>query len=948
MIKNNIFTENHMSILCFLLIGLFLFNNSIVAQHVDNLWKNDPEVRIGQLKNGLTYYIRHNEEPKERAFFYIAQKVGSIQEEPNQRGLAHFLEHMCFNGTKHFPGQSLRTYLEKIGVKFGADLNAYTSVDETVYNIDNVPVKAAGAIDSCLWILHDWSHDLLLEEKEIDSERGVIQEEWRMRNDANQRMNEAMMPVLQAGSKYADCMPIGSMDIVMHFPYKALRDYYIKWYRPDLQGIIVVGDIDVNTIEKKIISIFSDIPKPKKNVAQRVYYPVPDNEEPIFFCGTDKEITSPTIRFFFKHDATPRNQKNTREYQLQGIFNNFIYGMFHDHTRDIAMKPNSPFAMAFIRDGGYFLSETKRAVEGVVGCRKGKGEIEKGAEAFLRELFRVRQHGFTQSEFDRYRKEVLSSLDRMLRDKEKRNSRTFVNEYVRHFLDNDPIPNIDDEVSFWKQTLPTLTVDDMNKYFNSLFYADKRNMCIAITAGEDQISYLPTKEQILTIYDRISQEKLEAYVDQVSNLPFLPVEPTPGKIVSETTDGDDLLHMTLSNGMKVILKKTDFRKDQILVQAMAHGGQSLYPAEMYKYGSLINMMISQQGWGNYNLSDMEKNFTGVHASIQAGVADNYQSVSGSCSPEDIKILMEKIHAAFLYPKKDVDAFKSLIERIKRNVVENEKKPSVVYSDSLQHVHYGDNPYAVRLKKEDYERADYDQLLNLYKERFSDASNFTVTFVGNIEVDMLRPYIEKYLASLPSTYKKETAKPVLKLLPGSRTCKFVKEQETPSATITIKYHVPGEFTLRNQIIGDIAGQILTIIYTKIIREEAGAAYSVGAGCSVEDYPENLHSITVRFPTSPATCDLAVSLVDKGIDDLIKNGPNQADIDKAKEYIIKTHRSNIHVNEYWQYALSYEWNHGINMTRGYEDIVNSVTAGDIQEMVRNIRNGYRLAVVMTTEK
>ncbi|HBG40047.1 MAG TPA: peptidase M16 [Porphyromonadaceae bacterium] len=924
---------------------VLLFCSIFIIQAQD--FVQDKAVRVGKLDNGLTYYIRHNQEPKERAFFYIAQKVGAIQEDADQRGLAHFLEHMAFNGTKNFPGTGLRSYLEKIGVKFGADLNAYTAVDETVYNIDNVPTTVNGAIDSCLLILHDWSHDLTLSDKDIEEERGVIHEEWRARNNASQRMNEAMMPVIMAGSKYEDAMPIGNMDIVMHFEPQTLRNYYTKWYRPDLQGIVIVGDIDVDEIEEKIKTIFADIPAPRKDAAERIYYPVPDNKEPIVFIGSDKELLSPTVTFYFKYDAPARDKKNSRQYLINNLYNNFIYGMYHDHTRDIAQKPNAPFGFAFVRFGDFFIAKTKKALALTVSCLSANGDIEKGTVGALRELFRVRQHGFTQTEFDRYRHDMLVGLNNLLKDKDKRQSSRFVDEYVRNFLDNEPIPSLEDEVAFWNETLPKLNVDGLNDYLNSIFAADDRNIVIAVTAPQNDTLKLPSQQDMIDLYHKVKAEKLEPYIDQVSNLPFLPAEPKAGKIVSETTDKDGYVNIVLSNGVKVIIKKTDFKNDEILVQAMAYGGLSLLPVEMYKYGSLLNMMVGVSGWGNYNFSDMEKKFIGINADINAGISENYQSIAGSCSPKDIKTLFEKMHAAFLYPHKDENAFTALVDRLKRSLKDGKDKPSTIYADSLSRTLYGDTPYTEKMDAENLDKVDYDQLLKLYKERFADASNFTISIVGNVDMDSLRPHLEKYIASLPSTNKKEVAKPVLKIIPGSRSCIFEQEEETPKSTITVLYHADHTFDFRNQLMASMLGQALTILYTKTIREEAGAAYSVGASSSAEYYPEEKAMVKVRFTTNPKSQELAVSLVDKGLQDIASEGPEKADIDKAKEYLLKVYQSNLTLNRYWQYVMSYQWNHGVDISKDYAAIVNDITAKDIQQFARNImENGDRIAVIMTT--
>lgn len=912
------------------------------------LFRQDTAVRVGRLENGLTYYIRHNEEPKGLAYFYIAQKVGSIQEEPNQRGLAHFLEHMCFNGTTHFPGTSLRAYLERIGVKFGADLNAYTATDETVYNIDNVPVKTNGAVDSCLWILRDWSDGLTLAPKDIDEERGVIKEEWRMRNTPSQRMNEAMMPVIMKDSKYSDAMPIGNMDVVMNFQPRQLRDYYEKWYRPDLQAVVVTGDIDVDSIEMKIKKIFSGIPAAPRSAPKRIYYRIPPYSGPVMFAGRDKELTAPSAVIYFRHPALSRVNYNSREYFIDNLFAGYIYEMFHDRTRDIAQKPDSPFSLAYIRDGNFFLAHDDFALSAIVNCHRTKNGVMQGLKAFLEELFRVRQHGFTATEFDRYRKSTLVDIESALKKKDKRTSQNFADECVRNFLDSIPIVDIDEEVGFWKKELPRLTVSDLNQYFNSLFVSGENGIAISITAPDNDSIYIPTKKEIIDLYRQVEKTRTTPYVDVVNNLPFLPKEPVAGKITSETVTSDGCIDLTLSNGAKVKVMKTDFNKDEILIQALGKGGLSLLPPEMYKYGSLINMMTAVSGLGNYNLADMAKNFTGINATVNYGLADNYQSVAGNCSPKDLKYLLEMIHAAFLYPHKDTDAFKALCQRLKRSITEMQGKPEQVYADSLSKTLYGVSTYTQDLKPENLDNVDFDKLLDLYRQSFDDASKFTFTVVGNVDIDSLRPYVEKYIASLPSTYKDENARPVKMILPGSRTCRFEKTQETPKARISIYYTVPSKFSLRERILSSILGQVLTIKYTKTIREDAGAAYSVSAYCSAEDYPEESSKLVVSFTTNPDQCDIAVNLVYKGLDELIDKGPSEEDVDKAKQYLLKVSQSNRNVNKYWQYVMSYEWNHGETYDKNYDSTVREINVNDIRHLAKLLRNGNCISVIMSSPK
>mgnify|MGYP000860055965 FL=1 len=928
-----------------LLILSLLFLASVL--HAQGLFKQDPNVRTGKLPNGLTYYIRHNEEPKKRAYFYIVQKVGSIQEKPDQRGLAHFLEHMAFNGTKNFPGTSLRGNLERIGVKFGADLNAYTSVDQTVYNIDNVSTTIPGALDSCLLILHDWSHDITLSDKDIDEERGVIHEEWRQRNTADQRMNERMMPVIMAGSKYADCMPIGSMDVVMHFAPKTLRDYYAKWYRPDLQSVVIVGDFDADRMEQMVRKTFADINAPGKNAAKRIYYPVPDNKQPIVFIGDDKELGAPLMRFWWKRDAVPASEKNSKKYMVDNLFAQFLYGMFHDRTRDIAMSPGAPFTLAFVKDDDYYLAKTKKALVGSVSCLNKKGGIEEGERSFLREVFRIRQHGFTATEFARYKKDMLTQLDRQLEDKDRQQSMQMVEQYVNNFLDGEPIPSIDDEVAFWKKELPSLTVDDMNRWLNSLFMPGDKNLVITLSGEKNDSVKWPTKEEILKIYREVENEKLAPYADQVSNEPMLPEEPVAGSIVTETKDHKGRTVMTLSNGAKVIVMPTKFKQDEILVQSLSHGGYSLYSPNDYRLGSVLGMVVGVSGLGNWNYADLQKNLTGINAHVQAGVAENYQSVSGSCSPKDLKYLMEEIYAAQRYPNRDDSSFKALMAKLEKSTRERENKPNAVYGDSILSTYYGNNPYAKPLKADDYKRIDLGHLLDLYRKSFEDGGSFTYTVVGNVNIDSLRPLVCKYLASQPATHANAQARPVMNYRPGNRTCIFKKEQETPMATLYIRYVAPCKFDLKNQLVASILGQILTIDYTKTIREEAGIAYSPGAGAEVNYYPAEQAEVVARFPTSPDKLQLARKLVDEGLDEMAQHGPSQLNLDKTKEYLQKVMNSNRSVNRYWQYALSYEWNHGEEYDSRYDEILSSITTKDIQKMAKLLKGCQRLECDMTSE-
>ena len=550
----------------FLLLGMVLLSTMAQAQQMPSL-PVDTAVRIGKLPNGLTYYIRHNETPKGQASFYIAQKVGSILEEDDQRGLAHFLEHMCFNGTKNFPGNEVVSWCESVGIKFGQNLNAYTSIDETVYNISNAPVARESVQDSCLLILHDWANDLLLEDEEIDKERGVIHQEWRRSMVGQMRILENLLPKIYPNSRYGYRLPIGTMEVVDNFPYKALRDYYEDWYRPDQQGIIVIGDIDVDRIEKKIIEIFSEIEMPT-NPKERVYYPVEDTPGTIYAIGRDKEQSNAIIELLFKTEAFPDTLKGTLAYFMQDYMISMMTSMLNSRFNDMTAKPDAPFAMAGASYGEFFVAKTKDAFS-VSGIAKGN-DIKPVLEAIYREVLRAQRGGFTASEYERARSEYLSRLETLYKDRANRESDRYAQEYVRHFIDNEPIPGIEYEYQTMNLLANQIPVEYINMLLPELITADNR-VVLALLPEKDDFLF-PTEEELAAVMTTVDGETIEAYVDEVNTDPLIAELPAPGKIIAEShNDTWDATEWTLSNGAKVIVKKTDFKDDEVLFNAIALG-----------------------------------------------------------------------------------------------------------------------------------------------------------------------------------------------------------------------------------------------------------------------------------------------------------------------------------------------------------------------------------------
>jgi zinc protease len=896
----------------------------IFAQQMPSI-PTDSAVRIGKLSNGLTYYIRKNTLPEKRAFFYIAQKVGSIQEEPQQRGLAHFLEHMCFNGTKHFPGDALKQYLEKIGVKFGENLNAYTSVDETVYNIDNVPVTTPGAIDSCLLILHDWSNDLTLDPKEIDKERGVINEEWRLRRTAQQRLWEAATPTLMKDSKYSDCMPIGTMDVVMHFKPQTLRDYYEKWYRPDLQGVIVVGDINVDEMEAKIKKIFADIPA-QPNAAKRIYYPVADNQDPLVFIGQDKEQPNITSLVFFKHDATPDSLKTSMAYYMQQYAADIINRMLSARFDEILHKANPPFVYAGTYDGGYFLAKTKDAFTGYVGCKE--NEIGNGVSALIREILRAKQFGFTKTEYNRARADYLRSLESLYNDRDKQESDKFVSKYVNNFLDNEPIPSIAQDYQIASQIAPNIPVELINQMLPQLI--SDHNMAVMLEGPEKQGLKLPTQAELMDVINKVKAEKLTAYVDKVSDQALMTVKPKPGRIVSTKKNAvTGNTEMVLSNGAKVIIKKTDFKKDEINMEAISKGGSSLFPAKDAIQIQNMDDVIALGGVGKFSTVDLDKVLAGKKASASASVDASTESVEASCSPKDLETMMQLVYLRFTAPRKDIDAFESYKTRMKANLKNQELQPETALSDTLMKAIYNNDPRVLRMKENMVDKINYDQILAMYKDRFKDASDFTFFFVGNVDVETLKPLIAQYIASLPAIHRIENYKGVLYTRKGLYTNNFMKAQESPKAYSMTLFSGDIPYNQQNRVTADMLGQILTIIYTKTVREDASAAYYVSAHASCSYYPKQECVLQVFFPTAPEKLNMAVKLINEGYADLMKKGPSAETLNKVKEFMLKKHAEDLKENSYWMSVLTKQYVTNLDISKNYEAVVKGTTAKQIQD-------------------
>ena len=915
----------------------FLLLTAATAGSAQETLPQDPAVRKGTLKNGLTYYIRHNAKEAGLADFYIAQRVGSILEEPRQRGLAHFLEHMAFNGTKNFPGKGKRLgivpWCETIGVKFGANLNAYTSVEQTVYHIGSAPLKREGILDSCLLVLHDWSHYILLEDAEIDKERGVIHEEWRTRRAgmAMQRMQEDALPTIYKGTKYEDCMPIGSMDVVDHFAYQDLRDYYQKWYRPDLQAVVVVGDIDVDKVEKKIKRLFGSIPLPK-NRAERVYYPVADNDSMIVSIQKDKEQPIVLAHLYMKRDATPDSEKNTVAYLRGSYVDDLIRYMLNDRLSEIRQQPDAPFMSATCRAGTFFVSRTKDAFSLSLSCKQ--DNILGGLITAVGAAERARQHGFTQAELTRAKRLVMAATERQYNERNDRRNSYFVNRCVNNFLDCEPLISVDYDYELTKRFDSEVTLDEVNKAVKELI-TDK-NQVMALYGPDKESVHIPSKEALRQVVLAAQRQDYAPFPEVTIAENLISSLPQPGTIVEEKPyDNYGFTELTLSNGMHVYVKSTDFEADAVTMTMRADGGTSVYPDTDIPNFSLITSGVTEGGVGNFDAITLRRMLTGKVARVSPSVGTRRQSISGSSSVKEMKTMFELAYLYFTQPRRDDAAFAGLINRTRSFLTNRNASPKVDYNDSINAILYNHHPRLEPVKQATLDKVSYDRILEIYKERFSDASNFKTVIIGKIDMDQLRPLICQYLASLPSTGKHEQTNwaNVPCIVDGTSTHKFVKEQATPLANVSIVYTTDVEFTAKNDLTLDFLRRVLQIAYTDSVREEKGGTYGVSVNFDLDKDDKPNTTLSIQYNADPTRYAELNPIIYKQLENIANDGPAASSMQKIKEYLLK------------QYD---QMEDGVDFDKDYKRLVTETTAADVQQMARRILDAKRrIEVTMLSE-
>ena len=901
----------------------------------------DSAVRVGKLENGLTYYIRHNEYPKQRAEFHIAQAVGATMEEDHQNGLAHFLEHMAFNGTEHFEGKGIIEYFESIGVNFGGNINAYTSLDETVYRLSEVPTIREGIIDSALLVMHDWACGLSLLEDEIDNERGVIREEWRTGMGASRRMWKNSNMLKYPGSRYAVRDVIGDTAVINNFTYDALRDYYKKWYGPDNQAIIVVGDIDVDQIEQKIKALWADVPA-RVNRGERPLYSVDDNKEPIVAIVRDKEAQNTRIELEFKKDKLPREIRGTDFAYLQSELLDLICEMLNNRFSELSMDPNASFTAA-----GSFYGETVKEKDAFTAVYIAKqGHEMQAYKDLLTQLEKMRRYGFTNFELDLVKKDLLSYYEKAYNERGTVRNISRAQECIRHYLDGAPMPGEEWEYQTMQQILPTIPVEVLNDIAKQLITDE--NLIIAFQAPIE--AALPNESEAIELLSAVKSEEIEAPEEKSVRENLVENTPKAGKIkkvVSNQVLGTT--EWTLSNGIRVIVKPTEFKQDEILFSASSKGGMSLVATEDLVSAAIATDVISVSGLADMSDTDLQQVLTGKNVHLSTSINSNTETIDGGSTVKDLETLLQLNYLYFTASRRDEEAYKMLVSVLESQLANRDKNPKAAFLDSIQMMSSNYSPRTVIFNKSTLERANLDKSLEIYKARFANPADFIFTFVGNINPDdeRFKQLVCTWLGGMKTSKNKEVVRDNGVRVPeGINKNYFTRKMETKTASNRIQYtsyDIP--YTLANELNMEMIGRILSTRYLESIREREGGSYGVGCGGGLNFYPVNTAYLIMQFDTDPEKQEKLMSIIHEEVNTIVNDGPLAKDLNKEKESMLKDFQEDLEKNSYWDLVLYMNYMYGINYITDYKATVEAITAESVQATLKKLlASGNMFEVVM----
>lgn len=912
----------------------------------------DSAVHTGTLPNGLTYYIRHNDWPANRADFFIAQRVGSLQEEENQRGLAHFLEHMCFNGTHHFPGNSLITYLEGIGVKFGANLNAYTSTDETVYNICEVPTQRVSALDSCMLILRDWSGDLLLNDKDIDEERGVIKGEWRQRNSAaNSRLLEKAAPHIYPGSRYGTRMPIGLMSVVENFHPDALRAYYSKWYHPNNQCIIIVGDIDPARTEEQLRKLWADMPA-RDDAALPQPEMIPANETVIATVQTDPEQSSSMVMIYAKHDDTPEHAVGTVGELRRDLTRSLVSQMLADRYDLVESEPEAPFTNLGIGDMKFLLASTQQAL--TVRATSKPGREAETASAIAKELKRAAAQGFTQSELDRAKASESADFDAEFTAR--RTNTEYARKYVRHYLDGgkNALPSAEARYKMMKGIIKSVTLDSVNAYISEVIRPDNSNI-VAVAYMPEKAAKL-TDAELAEAYSSVDGTKIEAYRDPETALHLLSEEPKAGTIASTDSIGEfDTKVLTLSNGIKVYLKKTDYTPGKVLIQGFCPGGLSVgYNPAMAAEYRLVNDALAVNGYGTHSSTDLKRMLAGKNVKTAVAIGNMEHTLGASADTANLATAMQLLYLKATAPARDDRSFNAMIENQRSKLSSHDSNPTFAMGDSIHLYVYNRHPLGAKLSNADLDNVNYDRIIKLHKDLFSDMSDFTFNIVGDFNPDTITDLVCRYIASLPGGERHLSAQDIgYRYAQGEQNHKFSMPMTTPQTISYTFYNAPCEYNAENTVLAHATGSILQSKLRDDLRETRGWTYGVKSHCGVSAGMNGTDParaiIPVYIRVEPQNADSCFAIVDATARSLATPGYVTTDeVNKVKQYLTKSWQDNGKSNDYWHTVLKMRHKFGVDMHSTFPEHIQALTPEKISEFAKRvILPASRLHLEMTPE-
>ena len=881
----------------------------------------DSNVLIGTLPNGLTYYIRKNAEPKNRAELYLVNKVGSILENDDQQGLAHFTEHMAFNGTKDFPKNELVSYLQKAGVRFGADLNAYTGFNQTVYQLP-LPTDSTAVFEKGFDILSNWAGYVSFDDKEIDQERGVIVEEDRQRGkNAQERMSKQLLPVLLANSRYAERIPIGKIEILNTFKYETLKQFYKDWYRPNLQAVVAVGDFDVAQVENLIKANFSDLKNPE-NEKKREKYSIPNNEQPLVKIITDPEFPYNIAAITYKH---AEEVEKTEDQLKTKIMTSLINSMLGARLTEIVQKGNAPFIFAQSNYGAFQGGLVDLDAFNSVAVAKDAKGLEAAVSAVLAENVRMKKFGFTQSELDRAKTNLITAIDKQFKEKDKTKSAAFVQKYVENFLKGESIPSLDYVHQFYNKNLSELSLAAINN-LAATFVTDN-NLVAIVQAPEKEKENLPTEEMLLS-WVKNAGANVEAYVDNAVNKPLMAKKPTAGTINSEKkTDAVGITELTLSNGIKVILKPTDFKNDQIIFSATSKGGTSLASDADFRSAEMADQLVSSSGVSEFDETQLGKLLTGKVASVNPYISTYREGMSGSSSPKDLETALQLVNLYFTQPRADEKVLKTSLEEMKTVLSNRLTQPSAVYQDTATAVLNSYKKRAQQINIAELDQISLDKALAFYKQRFANAGDFTFTFVGNFKVEEIKPLLATYLASLPGNSTPENFKDLgLEPIAGAITKKVYKGLED-KATVSLVYHGNYNYSDTENLQLDALKAILDIKITERLREKESGVYSPGVSVSYNDEPKSLYNMGIYFSCASANVDKLIAAAIDEVSKLQLNGATAEDIQKFKAEEKRQLEVQLRDNGFWLGYLQNAFTTGKSPADilGYEKTLDQVTVG-----------------------